>query len=128
MGTAMPVSYKVAAALMALYGLLSIVGGLIGYLKVGSVASLAMGVPSGIILLACTALVFQRPMGAFVGAMVVAVAVGGFFGSKVLPNVSRLGDFLHESAGPRALGMFLGGVVVIVACAVALAAMPRSTP
>jgi uncharacterized membrane protein (UPF0136 family) len=120
-----PVAYKVAAVVIDLYGLVSLVGGIMGYLKAGSVASAAAGVPSGILLLIFGIFVLQRASWALIGAIVVALAVGGFFTSNLLKHTDNLGAFLQSSAGPRTLGMAVGGLVVIIVAAVALATSPR---
>ena len=105
---AAPTVYKVAAGVMALYGLVAIVGGLIGYLRAGSVASVAAGVPSGVLLIACAAMTFQRPQWSLIGAIVVALAVGGFFASNLLKPLGDLGDFIQSSAGPRTMACLSG--------------------
>jgi uncharacterized membrane protein (UPF0136 family) len=121
---AAPTVYKVAAGVMALYGLVAIVGGLIGYLRAGSVASVAAGVPSGVLLIACAAMTFQRPQWSLIGAIVVALAVGGFFASNLLKHLGDLGDFIQSSAGPRTIGMFVGALLVIVTAVIALVTKP----
>src|SRR5438094_177884 len=116
-----PTSYKVAAGVMALYGLASLVGGILGYLKAGSGASLAAGVPAGILLLICALGTFQRPLPSLIGAIVVALAVGGFFASNLIRHLNDLGAFVHDPAGPRTFAMFGGGLLVILTSAIALA-------
>ncbi len=44
---------KLAAIVVAIYGLFTLIGGFIGYLKAGSRASLIAGGISGIVLLSC---------------------------------------------------------------------------
>jgi uncharacterized membrane protein (UPF0136 family) len=121
---AVPATYKVAAAVMGIYGLACLVGGAIGYFKGGSVASIAAGAPSGILLLVCAVVIFQRPMPALIGAIVVALAIGGFFGSKLAPQLTELSTFVQSPAGPRAVGMTIGALLVIVTSAYALIMNP----
>lgn len=114
-------TYKIAAGLMILYGLACLVGGIIGYVKAGSTASLATGVPAGILLLVCAGAIllgwFAAPT-ALGGAIVVALLVGGFFASKVVST----------GAEPRPLALIGGAVIVILACAVALFQGGSSAP
>lgn len=115
----------IAAILIGLYGLASIVGGLIGYFKAGSTASVAAGVPAGVILLVCAAgCYFQRPVPALAGAIIVSLALVGFFGSKVVSHMDKLGEFVQSPAGPRTVAMLVGGLLVIIASAAALASRP----
>jgi uncharacterized membrane protein (UPF0136 family) len=124
----MPTTYKVAAGVTALYGLLALVGGVMGYVFGNSRASLATGVPSGVLLLVCALSVFRQPTWSLVGAIVVALAVGGFFASKVIGNLDRFSEFLHSSAGPRSLALVVGGILVVVASAIALATGTTPAP
>ena len=121
---AVPATYKVAAGVMGLYGLACLVGGAIGYFKGGSVASIAAGAPSGILLLVCAIVIFQRPMPALFGAIVVALAIGAFFGSKLAPHLAELNTFVQTSAGPRAVAMTVGALLVIVTSVIALIMNP----
>jgi hypothetical protein len=65
--------------------------------------------------------IFYAPRPALVTAIVVAVLIGGFFGSKLAKAAGDLSGFMASSAGPRTVAMTAGALVVIVMSAVALA-------
>lgn len=113
--------YKVAATIIALYGVLSMVGGIIGFVKAHSTASIATGVPAGALLVLSAVSVFYAPRPALVVAIVVAVLIGGFFGSKLVAAAGNFGGFIASSAGPRTLAMTAGALIVIAVSAIALA-------
>jgi uncharacterized membrane protein (UPF0136 family) len=123
-----PATIKIAAVVMALYGLASIVGGTVGYLRAGSVASLAAGVPAGIVLLASALGVFYRPVWPLAVAIIVALLVGGFFASNLARHISDLGGFVRSSAGPRTIAMCAGALLVIITSAIALSSKPPAGP
>ena len=125
---ATPISYKLAALVIGLYGLLSVVGGIMGYVKAGSVASAATGVPFGLILLLFAWGVFEKPVWSLSGAIVVALLILGFFGSNLIKNLDKFGEYLPTSAGIRAVGMVAGGLLVVIAAAIALASKSTPTP
>lgn len=101
-------SRQIAASSAGLYGLVALTGGIIGFVKAGSLASLIAGGISGLILIACAAFIPRRPKPALIVALVVGVALVGRFLPKAI------------EAGAVALVMTLGGILVVVACAVAL--------
>ena len=70
---------SVATIVVGLYGAFSLVGGVIGYLKAKSQASLAAGSVSGVLLLACAYGVSQGQRAAAVGALLIAFVLGGRF-------------------------------------------------
>jgi len=111
-------SLKVPAALIAVYGLVALIGGTIGFVKAGSVASLIAGGGSGLILLVAAGLVAKKPESARVGliiALVVSVLLIGRFASTLGKGVS-----------PIAIVMITGGLVALVASAMALARARRA--
>lgn len=110
-------SRKLAASAAGLYGLIALTGGVIGFVKAGSLASLIAGGISGLILIACAVFVPRKPKAALIVALVVSLALLGRF----LPNVSG-----PEGPSVLALVMALGGFVVLVACAVALKREPSA--
>ncbi len=111
-------SEQVALAVMALYGLACLVGGIMGYVKAGSVPSLVTGVPSGIILLLCALAMFWQPAVALVVALIVAVLVGGFFTSNLIKHRHELRNW---SGARRTALMAVGGLLVLLTSAIALA-------
>jgi uncharacterized membrane protein (UPF0136 family) len=114
----------IAAGITALYGLISILGGYIGFSK-GSSASLIAGGIAGILLLVCAGGVYGKPAWALSGAIVVALALVGRFVGTLFKE--PIGQVLNEGKGITAYVMIVGGVSVIVAAALALmAAEPRS--
>jgi uncharacterized membrane protein (UPF0136 family) len=118
---ALSTGQKLAAAMMVLYGLVALAGGVMGWVKAGSQASLIAGGGSGLILLACAYGVTRWPTGSLVVGMLVALALVGRFGKVLYEHASTLGDFLGTNAGLVGLVMIIGGLVVIAANALGLA-------
>src|SRR5207244_11843846 len=56
-----PTTHWIAVAIIALYGLVSVVGGILGYVRAESVPSLVAGGIAGLLLLLCAAGVFYAP-------------------------------------------------------------------
>ena len=114
----MTTSHRVATALIAVYGLIALIGGTIGFVKAGSVASLVAGGGSGLVLLLAAALVAKKvPRSARVG-LILALVVS-------LLLIGRFASTLRGGASPVALVMIIGGLAALVSSAVALARAPR---
>lgn len=65
-----------------LYAILTLAGGIMGYIKVGSMASLIAGGISGALLLLCSILFLQQKPFGKTGLMFLFVALAGWFGVK----------------------------------------------
>jgi uncharacterized membrane protein (UPF0136 family) len=109
----MPMLHVTAVALTGIYGLISLVGGTIGYLKANSAASLVAGGVSGVLLLLCAFGITRWPVPSLIGAIVISVALAGRFAPKAL-------GMAEKAAGPVDYVMSLGGVIVVVACLLAM--------
>jgi uncharacterized membrane protein (UPF0136 family) len=108
-------SHKLAAGLAVAYGLVALIGGLIGFLKAGSVASLVAGGGSGVLLLVAGALVARKPkLGLGLGLAVSLLLLGRFASASL-----KAGAF-----SAIALVMIIGGLAVLISTARALAARP----
>jgi uncharacterized membrane protein (UPF0136 family) len=124
-GPSTPTAHWIAVAIIAVYGIISITGGTLGYILAASKPSLIAGGISGLLLLLCAAGVFYLPAAALGGAIVIAVALLGRF----VPSLYRQGgdpEKLGTTKGIVALIMVIGGVLVIAFAAWALAT--RSNP
>ena len=81
------------AGVVGLYGLFTLVGGIIGYLKARSLASLLAGTVAGGLLLWCALGIAHGQRAAALGAPVIALGLGGrFFGTwrrrrRVMPDL-----------------------------------------
>lgn len=102
---------KGAIALSASYGLVALIGGLIGYVKAGSPASLIAGGISGLILIASALVARQKPTAGLVVASLVSLALVGRFTKVALDG---------QALGVVAAVMIGGGLAVVVASALAL--------
>lgn len=104
-------SQRLAAVLAAVYGLVALIGGLIGFIKAGSVASLVAGGGSGLLLLVSAALVPRKSKVGLGLALVVSLLLLGRFASTAI-----------ASGAPNAIAMVMivGGLAVAVASARAL--------
>ena len=115
-----PTMHVVAAGVTALYGLIALVGGIIGYVKANSMASLIAGGVSGIVLLVCAFGITRMPFWSLILALVVALLLVGRFGMVAARSTESMGEFLSSGPGITALTMIIGGVVVILVSILAL--------
>jgi len=82
-----------ATIVVLVFGAFSLIGGMIGYFKAGSMASLIAGGVSGLVLIACAYGMKQGVKGAAVAALIVALALGIRFAgtyiqhNKVMPDL-----------------------------------------
>jgi uncharacterized membrane protein (UPF0136 family) len=126
----MTTSLRAPAALIAVYGLVALIGGTIGFVKAGSIASLIAGGGSGLILLVAAALVAKK-QGAVAGLLQDGVGSSARAGLIIALVVSllligRFASTLRNGASPIALVMITGGLVVLVASGLALARARRA--
>lgn len=101
----------IAVGIVAGYGVLSLVGGAIGYAKAKSRASLIAGGVSGLVLIGSAVLATTHPVAGFVLASVVSVALVARFAKSAAA----------KRATPVALVMIGGGVAVLISAGLALA-------
>jgi uncharacterized membrane protein (UPF0136 family) len=123
----MTTTQGIAITVTALYGMVCLVGGIIGYILADSVASLVTGGIAGVLLLLCAVGVLYQPSFALSAAIVISVALLGRFVPKLIHGWDRLGE---SRPVILALVMTIGGVLVILGCALALATkeVPPSAP
>ena len=107
-------SYKLARGVAVVYGLIALIGGLIGFLKAGSAASLIAGGASGVLLIVAGLLVGSKPKAGLILALVVSIALLGRFVSGAIKS------------GPNAIAlvMIIGGLAVLLTAGRALQAKP----
>ena len=82
------------ATIVAAYGLFSLVGGVIGYVKAKSAASLIAGGVSGALLLLCAYGIGQQQHAALIGSLVIALALGGRFAGTWFQKRRLMPDLL----------------------------------
>jgi uncharacterized membrane protein (UPF0136 family) len=99
-------SHRIAAVLAGIYGLIALIGGLIGFIKAGSVASLVAGGGSGVLLLVSAALVRGKPKVGLGLALAISLLLIGRFASASIAS---------GALSSIALVMISGGVAVAVA-------------
>ena len=92
-----------------IFGLLTIVGGVIGYVKAGSTASLVAGAISGIALLVAA---FLLPGNVALG-LIIAGVVSLLLAGKFIPNFMQTGKIMP--AGLMAILSAIGVIMAIVA-------------
>jgi hypothetical protein len=113
---------KAAAALAALYGVISIAGGTYAYVVVGSAPSIIAGSIAGLLLILCAAgTVYYRPLWSLLGAALISIALLGRFlptTVAVLKDSSGVGPL--DLKALTALVMTIGGLIVLFASALAL--------
>jgi len=91
------------------FGLLTIVGGVIGYARAGSMASIIAGSVSGILLLVAAFLLPNNAAAGLALGAVVSILLAGRF----VPAFLKTGDFMP--AGMMSILSVIGLIVAIVA-------------
>ena len=91
------------------FGVLTIVGGIIGYVKAGSVASIIAGSITGVLLLVAAFLLPEHRMVGLATALIVSLLLAAQF----IPKFLRTGRVMP--AGLMSLLSAIGVIVVIVA-------------
>ena len=99
-----------SVVIIGVYGLISIVGGIVGYAKARSVASLIAGSVSGIVLLACAYGLMHGSRAAAIVSGLTALALGGRF----------FGVWIRKRRVMPDLVMIIGAIVVLVAASLSL--------
>jgi uncharacterized membrane protein (UPF0136 family) len=92
-----------------IFGALTIVGGVIGYVKAGSVPSIIAGAITGVILLIAGYILPEHRAAGLVTALIVSLLLAGQF----VPKLIRTGKVMP--AGLMSILSVIGIVVVIVA-------------
>jgi uncharacterized membrane protein (UPF0136 family) len=91
------------------YGALTILGGLMGYLKAGSVISLVSGGIAGVLLIVAACLLSSQPVAGLILALVVSLLLAGRF----VPGFFSTGKVMP--AGIMALLSVIGIVFGVIA-------------
>ncbi len=92
-----------------IFGLLTILGGVLGYVRAGSMASIIMGSISGILLIVAALLLPGNVVAGLALAGVVSLLLAGRF----LPAFLRTGDFMP--AGMMAILSVIGVIMAVLA-------------
>ena len=100
---------SIAVGIVAGYGVLALVGGVMGYVKAKSRASLIAGGISGLVLIGSAVLATTQPVAGFVLACVVSVALVAR-GQGVRPHV-RFSHHHEPSPGRRGAEVAVRGAV-----------------
>ena len=92
-----------------IFGLLTIIGGVIGYVRAGSTASIIAGSVSGILLLVAAFLLPNNALAGLALAVVVSILLAGRF----VPAFLKSGDFMP--AGMMSILSVIGIIMALVA-------------
>ena len=85
---------KTSAIIVVLYGLLCIIGGMIGYFKAGSFVSMIVGGIGGLLVLMCGILMLRGNKAWALVALIIALAFGIRFLGKYLHSYKLMPDLL----------------------------------
>ena len=91
------------------FGILTIVGGIVGYVKAGSVASIIAGSITGVLLLVAAFLLPEHRMVGLASALIISLLLAAQF----MPKLLRTGRVMP--AGIMSLLSVIGIIVAIVA-------------
>lgn len=96
---------RLATAVTLIYGVLVLAGGILGYARGGSVASIVSGLICGLALLVAVWQMWQGSLAATYAALVVTLLLGLFFGFRFF----KFGNWM-----PAGLMLLLSGATLIV--------------
>jgi uncharacterized membrane protein (UPF0136 family) len=102
------------------FGALTLIGGIMGFVKAHSNASLIAGGLSGLLLIAAGAMFTNQQQNAAILGVIVSLALVGFFGKGLLVSTEGKTEAQVRSSRGRAIPMLVLGSVGVVLSAVAL--------
>jgi len=88
---------SLAQTVVTVYGLFTLIGGIIGYVKAKSNMSLIAGAISGILLLICAMGMASRSVTFYVGVIAISLALGIRFSSTWLQKRKWMPDLIMAS-------------------------------
>jgi uncharacterized membrane protein (UPF0136 family) len=109
----LPASVVLALVVTAIYGLVTLVGGFIGYVKANSAASLIAGGILGVLLLLCAAGMLRYPRVSLVSSAILALVLLRRFGWPAF-------GFAEREARTVDYVMTVGGIAVVLTSILAL--------
>jgi uncharacterized membrane protein (UPF0136 family) len=102
------------------FGLLTLVGGIMGFVKAQSTASLIAGGLSGLLIIGAGVLMTSNPQAAGILAIVVSLALIIFFGRGLLADKTGMTAEKIKASRGRAIPMLVLSTVSVVLSAVVL--------
>ena len=105
-----PQSMEAAKIYFIVFGILTIAGGIVGYVKAGSVASIIAGSITGVLLLVAAFLLPEHRAIGLASALILSLLLAGQF----VPKFLRTGRVMP--AGIMSILSVIGIVAAIVAC------------
>ena len=112
----MSTMHVVALVVTILYGLVSLTGGIMGYVKAGSVPSLIAGGLAGVLLILCGVGIAYWPVPSLIAAKVVAGLLVIRFAIAFIKKKEVMSHVMYVTS----VVMIVGGVVVLACAAVAV--------
>jgi uncharacterized membrane protein (UPF0136 family) len=112
----LPTTHLVAAVVTILYGLISLTGGIMGYVKAHSVPSLVAGGIAGVLLILCGVGIAYYPVPSLVAAKVLAALLAIRFAIAWVRKKEAMSRTMYITS----LVMILGAVIVLSCAAVAV--------
>ena len=101
-----------AAAAVAAFGLFTLVGGIIGYVKAQSRISLVSGSISGLLLWACALGIAQQSLFAAIVSIVITLLLGGRFANQWHRSRKLMPDLLMVIFSTATLLALAAGLIV----------------
>ena len=119
-GTRTPAQMNAIKVFYFVFGALTLVGGIMGFVKAHSLASLIAGGVSGLLLIVAGVIFSGNQQTAGILAIVVSIALVGFFGKSLLADKSDKTPEQIKASRGRAIPMLVLSSISVVLSAVVL--------
>jgi len=96
------------------YGLIALIGGLMGYINKGSKPSLIAGGISGLLLFLCHFGIFHDQTWGLIGALIISLLLVGRFASSLIKQRRTGASLFATVIGKVSVVMVVGGVIEMI--------------